>query len=104
MNVREHQEYLVTINAPPSLEETLVDCLLDFQAEDGFSSFFVSGHDHRHDGLSLAEQVTGRKKQIRFQMYVLAEGLPLLLAKLKDMFKDSGIHYWVTPVIESGYL
>lgn len=97
-------EYLVTINAPPALEEPLVDCLLDFEAEDGFSSFFVSGHDHRNRGLSLAEQVAGRKKQIRFQMYVLAEGLEPLLEKLKCNFGGSGVHYWVIPVIESGYL
>lgn len=97
-------EYLVTLNVPPSLEETIVDCLLTFESEDGFSSYPVNAHDHRNEGLSLAEQVTGRQKKIRFQMYLPERKLPDLLAKLKNEFQGSGIHYWVLPVIKNGYL
>lgn len=104
MKANQYREYLVTINAPPALEEPLVDCLLDFDAKEGFSSFFVSSHDNSLEGLSLTEQVTGRKKQIRFQMYVMADGLSPLLTKLKEMFNGSGVHYWIIPVIDSGYL
>ncbi len=59
-------EYLVTLNIPPSLEEMMVDSLLMFEEDHGFSSFPVSGHHHVNKGLSLAEQVTGRQKRIRF--------------------------------------
>ena len=65
-----NQEYLVTLNVPPSLEEAIVDCLLTFETEDGFSSFPVSAHDHKNQNLSIAEQVAGRQNQIRFQMYI----------------------------------
>ena len=96
-------EYLVTLNVPPSLEESLVDCLLTFESTDGFSSLNVNAHDHRNQGLSIAEQVTGRQKKIRFQMYVPENQLQPLLDKLKHQYSHSGIHYWVIPVIESGY-
>lgn len=99
-----HKEYLVTINVHPSLEEAMVDCLLTFEYEDGFSSFPVNAHDHRNEGLSLAEQVSGRQRKIRFQMYVPQEDVQLLLDRLKSEFPGSGIHYWVLPVIDSGYI
>jgi hypothetical protein len=98
------KQYLVTLNIPPSLEEMMVDSLLMLETEHGFSSFPVSAHHHDNKGLSLAEQVTGRQKRIRFQMYVSVEDLPVLLAQLRQDFSGSGIQYWVLPVIESGVI
>jgi hypothetical protein len=98
------KEYLVTLNVPLSLEEAIVDCLLTLESEHGFSSFPVNSHDHRNEGLSLAEQVSGRQKKIRFQMYVPEDGLALLLHQLRDEFSGSGIKYWVLPVIENGVI
>ena len=98
------KEYLVTLNIPPSLEELMVDSLLMFEEDHGFSSFPVNAHHHDNKGLSLAEQVTGRQKRIRFQMYVPAEELPALLEQLRRDFSGSGIQYWVLPVIENGVI
>jgi hypothetical protein len=97
-------EYLVTLNIPPSLEEMMVDSLLLLETEHGFSSFPVSAHHHENLGLSLAEQVTGRQKRIRFQMYVPVQKLPELLEQLRQEFSGSGIQYWVLPVIENGVI
>ena len=99
-----NEEFLMTINVPPSIEEAIVDCLLTFEAEHGFSSFPVSAHDHINEGLSITEQVTGRQRKIRFQMYVAKQDLPALLNRLKTDFSGSGIQYWVLPVIEKGTL
>ncbi|WP_031434171.1 DUF3240 family protein [Methylomarinum vadi] len=99
-----HHEFLITLNVPPSLEEAVVDCLLTFESEHGFSSLPVSAHDHRNEGLSLAEQVTGRQRKIRFQMYIDKNDLSALLEKLKADFSGAGIHYWVMPVIENGLI
>jgi hypothetical protein len=98
------KEYLVTLNVSPSLEEAVVDCLLTLESEHGFSSFPVSSHDHRNEGLSLAEQVTGRQRKIRFQMYVPEQRLASLLAQLRSEFSGSGIRYWVMPVVENGII
>lgn len=97
-----HDTYLVTINVSPSLEEAMVDCLLTFETAQGFSSFPVSAHDHRNQGLSLNEQVTGRQRKIRFQMYIDKTHLPELLTKIKADFTGTGLHYWVVPVLEHG--
>jgi hypothetical protein len=97
-----HKEYLITLNAPPSLEEAIVDCLLTFESEHGFSSFPVYAHDHRNEGLSLAEQVSGRQKKLRFQMYVGEAVLADLLARLRQEFSGAGIRYWVMPVVDNG--
>ena len=97
-------EYLVTLNVPPSLEEVVVDCLLMMEAEHGFSSFQVNAHHHENKGLSLAEQVSGRQKRIRFQMYVGEENLSELVAQLRQDFSGAGIQYWVLPVIERGVI
>ncbi|MFA5921449.1 MAG: DUF3240 family protein [Methylococcaceae bacterium] len=98
------KEYLVTLNIPPSLEEMMVDSLLMLEAEHGFSSFPVNAHHYDNKGLSLAEQVTGRQKRVRFQMYVPVEKLPALLEQLRQEFSGSGIQYWVLPVIENGVI
>ncbi len=98
------QQYLVTINVPPLLEEALVDCLLGIESADGFSSLVVSAHGSEHETLSLAEQVAGRKKQVRFQMYVPEQQLEVLIGLLKKDFSGAGLHYWVMPVLESGVI
>ena len=96
--------YLVTLNIPPSLEEMMVDTLLMLETEHGFSSFPVNAHHHVNKGLSLAEQVTGRQKRVRFQMYVPVDKLPELLTRLRQEFSGSGIQYWILPVIENGVI
>lgn len=97
-----HEVYLVTINVPPSLEEAMVDCLLATENSQGFSSLPVNAHNHRNEGLSLAEQVSGRQRMIRFQMYVERKSIAELLIRLKEDFSGSGLHYWVVPVLEHG--
>ncbi|CCE21714.1 MULTISPECIES: DUF3240 family protein [Methylotuvimicrobium] len=97
-------EFLVTLNVAPDLEEAVVDCLLTLESEHGFSSLPVYSHDHRNVGLSLAEQVTGRQRKIRFQMYLPEQGLAELLDKLRGEFSGSGISYRVSPVLDSGVI
>lgn len=99
-----NMEYLVTINVPPAVEGSVVDCLLVLEAEHGFSSYPVSAHHHLNQGLTLAEQVTGRQKEIRFQIYVSGQGLKMLLKQLRQEFSGASINYWVSPVVESGVI
>lgn len=98
------QEYLITLNVPPALEGMMVDNLLTLEFERGFSGFPVYAHHHENEGLSIAEQVTGRQKRIRFQMYVDGTNLALLLTNLRENFSGSNVQYWVMPVLESGVL
>lgn len=97
-----HDTYLITINVSPALEEAMVDCLLTFETAQGFSSFPVNAHDHRNQGLSIAEQVTGRQRKMRFQMYIDKDHVSALLSKIKADFRGTGLHYWMVPVLEHG--
>lgn len=96
------KEYLITLNVPPALEGVVVDNLLTMEFELGFSGFTVYAHHHKHKGLSISEQVTGRQKKISFQMYINGTDLASLLVKLREDFTGSGIQYWVSPVLENG--
>ncbi|MBD9359773.1 DUF3240 family protein [Methylomonas sp. BW4-1] len=99
-----HEAFLLTVNVPPSLEEALVDCLLSLEWSQGFTSFPANVHDHNQQGLSLAEQVAGHQRKIRFQMYVERQNISALLTKLKADFTGSGLHYWLVPAIEQGII
>lgn len=98
------KQCLLSLNVPPKIEGLMVDCLLVLESARGFSSFPVSAHDHINHGLSLAEQVIGRQRKIRFQIEVLESELPALLHHIKQSFTGAGIEYWVTPVIAKGVI
>ena len=95
-----NQFVLLTLIAPPNLEEPLMDWLLEF--EYGFSSFPVNGHSSHPEDLTLAEQVSGRKKQIRFEMHLPEARWRPLIERLRRDFAGAGIHYWISPVVERG--
>lgn len=96
------QFLLLTLTAPPALEEPLVDWLLQFESEAGFSSFPVHGHSSRHEGLTLAEQVSGRRKYIRFEMEVPEAEWREVVERLRWDFAGAEIHYRVVPVVAGG--
>ena len=97
-----YDNYLVTINVPTSLEEAMADCLLSIKNVQGFSSFPVGAYNHSNQDLSVAEQVYGRKRKIRFQIYADKITIAALLTQLKADFSGAGIQYWVAPIIERG--
>ncbi|HLF97730.1 MAG TPA: DUF3240 family protein [Methylococcaceae bacterium] len=97
-------EVLLTLTVSPRLEDTVVDWLLSHESGYGFTSFPVSGHSSAHGGLTLAEQVSGRKKQVRFQMHLPGAEVPALLDQLRRDFAGSGMHYWISPVLDSASL
>jgi hypothetical protein len=93
---------LLTIIAPPALEETLVDWLLEEGRVDGFSTVASFGHGARQTGMSLLEQVTGRQRRVQFQVQTSANTATALVAHLREHFSGAGLYYMVTPVLESG--
>ncbi len=96
---------LLILIVPPSLEEVLVDELLQQPTIFGFTTSNVSGHGSSHgDGglaLSLVEQVTGRQKRVQFLMHAALTDLNNLIATLKVRFKNTGIHYILMPIAET---
>lgn len=95
---------VLIIFASPSLEETLVDWLLENESIRGFSTMHGFGHGTRPSSMSLLEQVAGRQHRVEFMIATTDEIVRQLIESLRDKFSGSGMHYMVTPLIESGQL
>jgi hypothetical protein len=54
--------------------------------------------------MTLAEQVAGRRRQILFQLYLPYSEARALLEALKRDFHGSGMHFWLLPLLDSGYV
>ncbi|MCF7968393.1 MAG: DUF3240 family protein [Methylococcaceae bacterium] len=93
---------LLTLIAPVGLEEPLVDWLLEHASSNGFCSGPINGHSASHESLTVAEQVSGRQRQIRFEVHAQEGEVNLMLERLRGDFADAGIHFWVVPLLESG--
>lgn len=92
---------LLTIIAPPAIEEELIDWLLMQEDITGFTSQIANGHGAGH-AMSLAEQVTGRRRQITFAIELKKESADKIIAQLKLNFSGSGLHYWLIQLPQSG--
>lgn len=93
---------LLVIYAPPALEETLVDWLLENESVSGFSTTEAYGHGQRQTGMSLLEQVTGRQRRVQFMIETGRETAMKLVAVLKQKFNGTGLHFQLVPVLEAG--
>lgn len=97
-------ECLLMIIVTPALEDSLVDWLLERDEIKEFSSMHIHGHGGHHGQLSLAEQVSGRQRKVMFHVHLAEAHLRPLLEKLRLDFNGTGLHYWITPLVETGYL
>lgn len=92
---------LLTIITSPVMEEELIDWLLTQPNIKGFTSQVVNGHGSGHK-MNLAEQVTGRRKQITFMIELQTEMAKSIVTHLKQSFSGGNLHYWLMPLAESG--
>ena len=91
---------LLVLNINPGLEEDLVDYLLSISDLNGFTSYPVRGHGD-HVNLSMAEQVSGRRKRAQVEIILAEEAVPSLLAGLAESV-GRDITWWQQPVLASG--
>ncbi|MDP1659811.1 MAG: DUF3240 family protein [Methylotenera sp.] len=94
---------LLILIVPPSLEENLVDILLQQAGISGFTSSKVNGHGTVHGDavkLSIVEQVTGRQQRVQFMMHATIVDLKNLVSSLKSTFRSTDIHYILMPILE----
>ncbi|MEY4685228.1 MAG: hypothetical protein RLZ25_1687 [Pseudomonadota bacterium] len=94
----------LTLIVPPLLEEELIDRLLEQGDGLEFTAGTIYAHAADHESLSLIEQVTGRKRRIRFEIISEAQELQRLLDSLQERFKGSGIHYLLQSIERRGLL
>lgn len=93
---------LLVLNTKPELEEDLVDYLLSLSCVHGFTSYPVRGHGH-HDNLSIAEQVSGRRKRLQVELVVADADVDTILQGLADNV-GRDIAWWQQTISASGSL
>lgn len=92
----EHQEFtILVLNTAPELEEDLIDYLLAFEQVQGFTSFQVHGHGE-HQKLSLAEQVTGRRKRSQYEIFIASGAIANVLEGLASAVGRDIVYWQVT--------
>ena len=103
MTITVAQKILVVLTIPPSLEEPIVDWLLE-KHKTGFTSQPVSGHSNQLEGLSPAEQVAGRRRRVQFQIELNTNAVDSFLESAASEFDGADIHYRVVPILAAGHL
>lgn len=93
---------LLLLFVPPTLEDSVIDWLLEYQPDLTFTSVGIAGHTGQAKGLSMIEQVSGRKRQICFSVTVPTPRWPALLEQLQAAFARTRIRYQLVPLIEQG--
>lgn len=99
-----NEQCLLSLVASPAIEDVLVDWLLARAELSGFTTTAVAGHGSSAHSMSLAEQVAGRRRQVLFQCHLSHDEAQGLVAGLRSDFADSGLHYWLVPIIDAGHL
>lgn len=95
-------QQLLVLNIPPELEDDLVDFLLTVPNLSGFTSYPVRGHGE-HRQLSVAEQVTGRRRRIQFELILGASEIDTILGKLRSEV-GTDIYFWQQAITRSGHV
>lgn len=95
---------LLSIILNPALEESLIDWLLGRNDVSGFSTSPINGHGSHAGTMNMSEQVTGRKQQIIVQVQTSRVIADSIIEDLKRDYGDTGIHYWLVPVLDADHL
>ena len=92
---------LVLLGAP-SLEEKLLDVLLDAVGDEVFTSIPTFSHGTAHGRLSSVEQVMGRSAAVQVQILVTEQEMTDLVQRLRDEFRGTGLRYWASALAAEG--
>lgn len=98
------EQCLLALIVTPSIENAVVDWLLEQNDITGFTSMPTNGHGVSSHSMTTAEQVVGRQKQIMFQMHLPEPVAREILLLAQQSFSGSGMHYWLSPVMASGHI
>jgi len=98
------EQCLLVLIVTPSIENAVIDWLLEHDDIPGFTSMPASGHGVSVHSMTTAEQVAGRQRQIMFQMHLPEPVARDILAAARRQFSGSGMHYWLSPVLSAGHI
>lgn len=99
---RKQPDAYLFLVAPPDLEETIIDLLLEH--EDIVPRFISAGIDTHGTAIALAsvtERVRGRARRIEFKLLIQRADVDTLLAAITTQLPRAGITWWALPL--AGY-
>lgn len=94
----------VTLSFAPSLEERMIDWLLERDDVATFTGYATYAHGGDGRDLSVAEQVSGRQRRLELRVEVRGAAVDAWLAALATGFAGADVDYLVTPILRSGRL
>lgn len=95
-------KFCLTLLCPPSIEEKLLDLLLESVGDAVFTSTATFSHGLAHERLNPVEQVMGRSASMQFQVIVTEPEMAALLERLREAFRGTGLRYWANPLAAEG--
>lgn len=95
---------LVVLNVTPALEDDIIDWLLERKGDQGFTRAAVHGHGSRQAGLTVAEQVTGRRDRVQFDVAIAGDEADAFLRDAASRFGGADVHFQILPLIRFGRL
>jgi hypothetical protein len=96
--------HVLVVMVPASLRDEVVDTLIGLEALSGFTLFEVAGYGREHSHFNLQERVAGYRRVYRFEVLHAAGQRSLLFEALARASGAEALRYWVTPVLEEGFL
>lgn len=101
---RPHQDARLTLVAPRSLEEQIVDHLLRHPDWVGsFTAYLVDGHGSPSSIASSHEQVRGRAGRVQLDILISAAHALELVEHLRAEFPNADVAWHISPIIAAGY-
>ncbi|MGD8937450.1 MAG: DUF3240 family protein, partial [Thiogranum sp.] len=77
---------LLVLIVTPTIENAVVDWLLERDDVPGFTSAPINGHGASAHSLTAAEQVAGRQRQIMFQLHLPMTTAEAVVEALRKSF------------------
>ena len=97
-----HQQFLINLMVPADIEENVEASIANFEAEQTSDELITP--QQKYKPVKFLTEQDGEQKTCSFQIYAEKKDSVALLEKLKKDFTDSGIQYWIMPVVEKGEL
>jgi hypothetical protein len=95
-----HQQFLIHFMVPVEIEATVTAALTGFEAEQINDEIIPAAPKYKL--VKLLTDQDDEQKTCCFQIYAEKKVSSALLERLKEEFPNSGIEYWITPVVEKG--
>ncbi|MFZ6742860.1 DUF3240 family protein [Undibacterium sp. JH2W] len=95
-------ELCFSLLCPARLEEKLLDSLLVLPGIQLLISTPAAAYGMQGVTLNAREQVMGHALMTLVQVLLPIHGKQAMLALLQQEFAGAGLHYWISPVVETG--